>query len=275
MGGLPEIGGLWVGSDLSFLEQLSIKSYLDRGHPYTLYTLSDVGRVPTGVTVRPASDILAPPFDISDGHRLRTVCYSNLFRMEMFQRTDAIWADLDTYCVRALVDEPVMIFGRTHNQIVPHHVNTSTLRLSRSSATLEALQTFFALKDPVPPWDGTRFQKKVERFRRKGRSWQIQDLPWGASGHRALTHFLNETGEIADVQPVEAFHSINQHNYAWLFDRLVPTDQIEAQGVKVLHMFGKTRAIIADQFKGEPPAQSYLSRICARHSIDPKAAPVT
>lgn len=266
---LPEIGGLWVGGSLTFIERLSIQSYLDRGHPYTLYTLEEVDCVPDQAAVKPAADILSPPFDISDRDRLRTVCYSNLFRMEMFQKTDAIWADLDTYCVRSLKDEPPLVVGRTHNSDIPNHVNTSTLRLPPTSPTLKALQDFYAMENPEPLWKGERFRKKIAQFRKKGRSWQIQDLPWGGSGHRALTHFLSATGEITHAQPVEAFHSLHSHNYASLFAPAAVAPQIESDGVKVLHFFGQLKKILTESLQGIPPKGTYLEHLCERHHVTP------
>ena len=42
------IQGLWIGSELSMLERLSIASFLDNGHDYHLYTYGDVRGIPDG-----------------------------------------------------------------------------------------------------------------------------------------------------------------------------------------------------------------------------------
>ena len=42
------IQGLWVGPELSVMEQLSVSSFLRHGHQYHLYVYDDVKNVPAG-----------------------------------------------------------------------------------------------------------------------------------------------------------------------------------------------------------------------------------
>ena len=50
--------GLWVGSELSVMEQLSISSFLGNGHEYHLYVYDDLKTIPPGTVRRDASEIL-------------------------------------------------------------------------------------------------------------------------------------------------------------------------------------------------------------------------
>ena len=52
------IQGLWVGSELSLLERLSIASFLDNGHEFHLYVYGDVRNVPDGTTLKDGGEIL-------------------------------------------------------------------------------------------------------------------------------------------------------------------------------------------------------------------------
>lgn len=45
---LPVIASFWYGSDLSWLEAVCIKSYLDRGHQFVLYTAGTLTGIPEG-----------------------------------------------------------------------------------------------------------------------------------------------------------------------------------------------------------------------------------
>lgn len=49
--------GLWIGPELSLMEQLSISSFLQNGHDYHLYVYDEVN-VPAGTVVRSANEIL-------------------------------------------------------------------------------------------------------------------------------------------------------------------------------------------------------------------------
>ena len=49
MAKLPEIASLWIGGQLSWLEQLCLKSFADAGHHTTLYSYEEIPNVPEGV----------------------------------------------------------------------------------------------------------------------------------------------------------------------------------------------------------------------------------
>ncbi|HET7290318.1 MAG TPA: hypothetical protein VFJ67_07775, partial [Thermodesulfobacteriota bacterium] len=57
---LPVIQSMWIGSELSVMEQLSIISFLSNGHSYHLYTYNEVKNVPEGVTLKDANGIITP-----------------------------------------------------------------------------------------------------------------------------------------------------------------------------------------------------------------------
>ena len=52
------IQGLWIGSELSTLERLSIASFLACGHQYVLYTCGYVAGVPGGTSIKDGNEIL-------------------------------------------------------------------------------------------------------------------------------------------------------------------------------------------------------------------------
>ncbi len=52
------IQGLWVGGELSTMEQLSINSFIKNGYTYHLYIYGDVKNIPAGTTIKDGNDIL-------------------------------------------------------------------------------------------------------------------------------------------------------------------------------------------------------------------------
>ena len=52
------IQSLWIGPELSNMEQLSATSFIDHGHTYHLYTYGDVENIPEGVVVKDGNEIL-------------------------------------------------------------------------------------------------------------------------------------------------------------------------------------------------------------------------
>ena len=158
--GLPVIAGLWVGSDLSWVEQVCIKSYLDNGHTFVLYLVDDILGIPNGVDVRRADEIFyPPPFNIKDNDRLRVAVYSDIFRLYLLLKTNYIWADMDAYCVQTFNFLGSFIFSQLKSGTVP----TGIIRLPKNSEALRAMLDFVSMPNPVQPWRGPRLHQFRDR----------------------------------------------------------------------------------------------------------------
>lgn len=55
------VASFWAGEDLSFVEQMVIRSYLEQGCDFTLYLGHPVGGIPQGTPVRDAAEIMPRP----------------------------------------------------------------------------------------------------------------------------------------------------------------------------------------------------------------------
>ena len=53
-----EVGTLWIGGPLSWLEQLCLKSFVDKGQKITLFSYEDIPNVPEGVIRRDGREII-------------------------------------------------------------------------------------------------------------------------------------------------------------------------------------------------------------------------
>ena len=54
----PEVQSLWVGNRLSRMEHYSIKSFLNLGYKFVLYTYEPVANVPKGTIVKNGNTII-------------------------------------------------------------------------------------------------------------------------------------------------------------------------------------------------------------------------
>ena len=77
------IQGLWIGTELSVMEQLSIASFLHSGHHYHLYVYDDLKHVPAGTVVRDASEILPSSSIFQYKNRPSYAGFSNFFRYKL------------------------------------------------------------------------------------------------------------------------------------------------------------------------------------------------
>ncbi|SLN16824.1 hypothetical protein PSA7680_00505 [Pseudoruegeria aquimaris] len=266
---LPTIASYWTGSDLSFFEQVVIRSFQDAGHAVRLYVTGPVGGVPAGVEVREAEALCPAPFPISDGDRTRVAVYSDLLRLHILREGGAIWADLDAYCRRAFDFDGPHVYGRNGRG----RVLTGVMGLPPESPTLAALLAFLETDNPLIPWRGDAYRAEAAAKLARGESWTIADLPWGVSGPKGFTHFLRRNDEIRHAKPKEVFYPLIREALALLWRPGADPALIEPEGCHSVHLFGSTRRVVATHFAGLPPEGSYLAEICRRHGVDPTAAP--
>ncbi|MFY9608537.1 MAG: glycosyltransferase [Blastocatellia bacterium] len=95
------IQGLWIGSDLSVMERLSIASFLSNGHDYHLYIYDDVRNVPGGAVVKDGNEILPASMIFRYETQKSFSAFSNFFRYKLLLERGGWWADADMVCLRS------------------------------------------------------------------------------------------------------------------------------------------------------------------------------
>ena len=97
------IQGLWIGDKLSRFEHNSIKSYLNQGYEYHLYTYDNVLNVPEGVIILDANNILDKKYIFN--YEGLIAPFSDLFRYKLLFDKGGIWTDCDIISLRKLPNE--------------------------------------------------------------------------------------------------------------------------------------------------------------------------
>ena len=102
------IQSLWVGTELSTMEKLSIRSFLSHGHPFHLYTYGPVKGIPSGTLIKDANEIV----DEATIKRFQNLQnFSDWFRYCLVFARGGWWVDLDTVCLRPFDFPEVYVFG--------------------------------------------------------------------------------------------------------------------------------------------------------------------
>ena len=83
------------------MEKLSIRSFLENGHEYHLYTYNELLNVPTGTTVKDGNEILPASLIFKYKDRPSYSAFSNFFRYKLLLERGGWWVDADTVCLRA------------------------------------------------------------------------------------------------------------------------------------------------------------------------------
>ena len=98
--GRPLAQSLWVGRRLRWIERLAIRSYLDNGWRFQLYTYDDVANVPEGCEVLDANAIIPRKGIFKEGfgsglHVGSLGAFSDLFRYKLLYERGGMWTDTD------------------------------------------------------------------------------------------------------------------------------------------------------------------------------------
>jgi mannosyltransferase OCH1-like enzyme len=97
------IQGLWIGGDLSIMEQLSISSFLKHRHEYHLYTYEEVKNIPPGTIIKDGNEILPKDkiFVYQQGWGNGSFAgFADLFRYHLLAKKGGWWADTDIICLK-------------------------------------------------------------------------------------------------------------------------------------------------------------------------------
>lgn len=270
MAELPNIASLWIGGQLSWLEQLCLKSFADAGHRTTLYSYAPIPNVPEGVVNESADEI----FPAQPMHRhARTgspAIHADLFRLNMLKKTDNIWVDADMYCYRPFAFDTPYVYGWEKPELVCNAV----LGLPPDSRALNAMLDFFQDEYAIGPWLKPWQQEELQAEKDAGNPVHMTQQNWGFTGPAAVTHFLIETGEIDHAQPESAFYPISfkDRNHL-IISRHRPEEKMDdTYGVHFWARRMKPR--LEEKEGGTPRRGSFMDGLIKKHGIDTEAAPI-
>ncbi len=267
-----QIAALWIGGDLSFLEQLCLQSFLDVGHHLKLYSYEPIDNAPEGVEMADANQILSQDRFLRHSRTSSPALHSDLFRYHLLKKCDrTIWADTDAYCVKRFETTTGHFFAWES----PTGINGGVLGLPQGSAALEALLAFTADEYAIPVWYKDKYRDELIAARDAGTPVHVGDQPWGVWGPHALTHFVKETGEIRHALPRAALYPFAYEDRALMLRPGLDTAPFITDETCSIHFYGRRmRARIVDKFDGVPRPRSLIGQLLKKHGIDPLAAPI-
>ena len=73
------VQSLWIGGTLSKMEVLSIKSFIENGNEYHLYTYDNVKNIPKGTIIKDGNEIISKEYIFKYCNGSYSA-FSNLFR---------------------------------------------------------------------------------------------------------------------------------------------------------------------------------------------------
>jgi len=186
------VQSLWIGTRLSVMEQLAIRSFLDHGHPFHLYTYGDVENVPAGTVVRPGTEILPEQeiFCYQSGYGKGSFsAFSNCFRYKLLLERGGWWADMDAVCLRPLDFPDEHVTGYEREPLGEWHVAAGLVKAPAGSPLIEYCWEHARTADPA-------------------------NLRWGQIGPRLVAEAVAAVDAPVRILDPPAFYPIN-HWQTW------------------------------------------------------------
>lgn len=269
-----EVGTLWIGGKLSWLEQLCLKSFVDQGQKITLFHYDDIPNVPAGVVCRDGREIIDTDDFIKYEKKNSYALFADLFRLHMvWKNPRMIWVDTDVYCHRPLDYDDDYVFG--YELPDSARVNNAVLGLPSDSPILQSMLEFTEDRYSVAPFLSRKDQKAFSDLRAAGKPVHVSQQPWGVWGPMMLTHYVRTFGLTDRVQPQQAFYPASFRERV-VFNRAAHlVESAVTPETTGLHVWASNKRELGNHHLGLPPTGSWWEKALARHGINPALAPIT
>lgn len=206
------IQSLWIGSQLSAVEQLCIASFIHHGHEFHLYVYDEVAGVPKNVQLKDANQII-PKQDIFTAHDGSYAAFSDWFRWRMLYEKGCFWVDTDVVALKPFEFADDIIFGVNKFNII----QASVIRFPPQHKLSQLLANSCQNPHAFLPYDSNR--QKIEKIIKKIRGDGRGDIDWGEKGGpvgfaRALKYFELSS----QAKPKTYFYPIFHRRWQDFFD---------------------------------------------------------
>jgi hypothetical protein len=273
MARVREVGTLWIGGALSWLEQLCLKSFVDHGQKITLFSYDDIPNVPDGVIRRDGREVLNTETFLKYEKKDSFALFADQFRLHMIhQNPGMIWVDTDVYCHRPLDYDSDYVMGFE----LPggHRVNNAVLGMPADSPLMKALLEFTSDPFAIPPFLSAAQTNTYRAAAAKGAPVHVSQQPWGVWGPLMITHFVHALGLAGKVMPLEAFYPVTFPDRLMFLRRASLAQSKITDQTTALHLWASNKRELGLRHNGVAPKGSYLDQLLGQHGVRAESAPI-
>jgi hypothetical protein len=247
-GNLPIIQQLWVGSELSYIEFLSIRSFLACGHKVHLYTYDEKLAVPAGCIVKDAREIMPESDIFAHSHKTGRsngsfAGFADLFRWKLVYEKGGAWADADVICLQPIRSTEL--------------INTELVRLE--GVMLPGITNcFFAAQKGEPA-----FLQAFETSRHVDRT----ELLWGEIGVHLMARIVAENGwgqrlaDPSDICPIPPFRIVDA-----ILGSFDPQQVVQRTNCRAVHLYNEVMRTVGMDKNGHFPKKGLIGYLEERVS---------
>jgi hypothetical protein len=133
---MADVASMWYGSEINQIGRLTIASFLQHKHTFTLYTYDTNVTVPKGTIVIDANEVLNASHIFGENNIWQP--FSDLFRYKLLMETDHIWVDMDMVCLKDDWHFPTdYVFSLENTVEYGLRYNNAVLKMPRDSEPLQ------------------------------------------------------------------------------------------------------------------------------------------
>ena len=201
------IQGLWIGEELSAMEQLSIASFLAHGHKYHLFAYEPVRGVPAGVVLQSAEEILPRSRAFQYSKHKTWSGFANSFRYKLLLERGGWWADTDLVCLGRFDFDGDYVFSSEFSE-GRQMVNIGAIKAPAGSEIMSYAWNICQTKDPAK-------------------------LVWGETGPALMEDAVEKFSLERYVKPWKTFCPIGFRDWT----RLLDPDPPNVGGSEAVHLW--------------------------------------
>lgn len=273
MSAVREVGTLWIGGSLSWMEQLCLKSFVDKGQKITLFSYEEIPNVPAGVIRRDGREVLDTDNFLKYEKKDSFALFADLFRLHMIAKNPGmIWVDTDVYCHRPMDYDSDFVLGFELEG--EYRVNNAVLGLPADGALLQAMIQYTDDQFAIPPFIKPKLAEDYRQAAAAGHPVHVSQQPWGVWGPMMVTHFTHALGLADKVQPLDAFYPVMFPDRLKFLRNAEVVERMLTPRTTALHLWASNKRELGLRHNGLPPSGSYLDKLVKLHGISAEAAPI-
>ncbi|MCB2216847.1 glycosyltransferase [Desulfofustis glycolicus] len=204
---------LWIGQELSVLEQLSLRSFLSCGHTVELFVYQNVKNVPSGVRLRDAGEILDESLVFRHKRGGGVSGFANWFRYVLLLQEGGMWVDTDVICLKPFDFQQRLVFGRQDTYMI----NNAVLGGQPGEELFRIMARQAESPNTRLPYDDIK-ERRIKWIRKYLQRNRRNNIKRGENGPRGITKAINFLGLQQLALPYTAFYPIHPKCWDAIFD---------------------------------------------------------
>lgn len=247
---IKKISGLWIGETFPEIAELCVRSFLDHGWQFQLFTYQDFPNIPQGTILRDASKII-PKKDIYVHNSGSLAPFSDWFRYKLLYEEGGFWTDMDVVCLTDEIPAPLPWFAFQEPGIAAIGV------LGFPPGHPVVRDVMISCEDPsiILPWDSKEERINKENMCRSGTTPEerrkLKD--WSFSGPDGFSRALAHYKILSSAAPVESVYPVYYTCWRYLYNGTYRLEDSQFSQPWAIHLWG-------EMLRREPDAWDYMDR---------------